>query len=289
MNKLPTTVAQPLTTTPPPASRGRRIVEITLVVAIWIALGISLHLSVRGYLLVGIPLTVAFQCGVGRRPLRALWLRDPVGSRFDTGAWIIGTLLAIAPAWQLVMDVQAKSPTVNKLFDLAAVGGAFAAAYALRNLRRVTIKPLMLCLTIAGGIGIAIMIAAGFSGGFAHRALGQRFAIGAGSLLRLMPLSFVVEEVSFRGAFDAHVHHPGESRGLFSALFVSALWGLWHLPVVLGQAPLPALVPQLLAVHCAIGVPLSIYWRRSGNLFVTGSTHVLIDAVRNALLILPWH
>jgi membrane protease YdiL (CAAX protease family) len=81
---------------------------------------------------------------------------------------------------------------------------------------------------------------------------------------------------------------PGESKGFLSALFVSALWGLWHLPVALGQVPLLALVPQLLAMHCAIGVPLSIYWRRSGNLFVTGSAHALIDAVRNALLILQW-
>lgn len=104
----------------------------------------------------------------------------------------------------------------------------------------------------------------------------------------MVPISFVVEEVSFRGAFDAHVHDPEESRGLFSALFVSALWGLWHLPVVIAQGSLVALLPQLLLVHCVIGVPLSIYWRRTGNLFVTGSTHALIDAVRNALLILPW-
>jgi hypothetical protein len=195
--------ALPLATTPPTANRGRRTIETTVVVAIWIALGIGLHLSVRSYLLLGIPLTAVFQCGVRRKPLRALWLRDPVRSRFDSGARIIGALLAVAPAWQLVTDVRAKSPSVNKLFDLAAVGGAFAAAYALRNLRRVTIRSLMLCLAIAGGVGIAIMVAAGFSGGFAHRALGQRFAIGAGSLLRLIPLSFVVEEVSFRGAFDA--------------------------------------------------------------------------------------
>jgi len=53
--------------------------------------------------------------------------------------------------------------------------------------------------------------------------------------------------------------------------------------------PLLALLPQLLVVHCVIGVPFSIYWRRSGNLFVTGSTHALIDAVRNVLLVLPWH
>lgn len=101
-----------------------------------------------------------------------------------------------------------------------------------------------------------------------------------------------VEEVSFRGAFDAHVFHAGESGGILSAVLVSALWGLWHLPVVLNlhstTQPVLLLAPQLIAVHCAIGVSLSIYWRRSGNLFVTGFTHALIDAVRNALLILPW-
>jgi len=275
--------------TAPTASRVTRSIETIVVVAIWVALGISLHLSLRSYLLLGIPLTAAFQWIVRRKPLRALWLRDPVGSRFDSRAWIIAAFLIIVPVGSLVRDVQSHSPNANKLFDLAAVGGAFAVAYALRNFHRTTIRPLMLCLAIAGGIGIAIMVAAGFGVGFAHRTLGQRFAIFVSNLLVMIPLSFVVEEVSFRGAFDAHVHQPGESKGWLSALFVSALWGLWHLPVVLGQAPLPALVPQLLVVHCAIGIPLSIYWRRSGNLFVTGSTHALIDAVRNALLVLPWH
>ncbi|HME31959.1 MAG TPA: hypothetical protein VKG65_04330, partial [Terriglobales bacterium] len=59
-------------------------------------------------------------------------------------------------------------------------------------------------------------------------------------------------------------------------------------PVVFGAAPLRLLIPQLLVVHCVIGVPFSIFWRRSGNLFVPGSTHALIDAVRNALLVIPW-
>jgi len=86
-----------------------------------------------------------------------------------------------------------------------------------------------------------------------------------------------------------NVHHPGESRVWLSPLLVSALWGLWHLPVAIGQVTLLVLVRQLVTVHCTIGVPLSISWRRSGNLFATGSTHALIDAVRNALLVLPWH
>jgi membrane protease YdiL (CAAX protease family) len=85
-----------------------------------------------------------------------------------------------------------------------------------------------------------------------HRPLAERFAAGLSSL-------------------DA------------SAFFVSALWGLWHVPLAIGQKPLPLFVVGLIGVHCAVGVPLSLCWRRSGNLFVTCATHALIDAVRNAL------
>jgi membrane protease YdiL (CAAX protease family) len=41
---------------------------------------------------------------------------------------------------------------------------------------------------------------------------------------------------------------------------------------------------QLLIVHCAIGVPLSLGWRRTGRLVAPALAHALIDAVRNALL-----
>jgi membrane protease YdiL (CAAX protease family) len=110
------------------------------------------------------------------------------------------------------------------------------------------------------------------------------------SILRYLPVGFVMEEVAFRGAFDSHLFHPGESRGVLSALFVSALWGIWHIPTIPpGQMPMPIwmLAPVLAGVHCLTGVPLSIFWRRSGNLTVTASTHALIDAVRNAVLGAP--
>jgi len=261
--------------------------EITAAVAIWIALGIIFHLGARSYLLLGIPITAGFQWGVRGQPLRALWLRDAPPFRLDAMGWAMTLLLAVYPCCRLVGDLRARMPDRIGM-DLAAVAGAFAAAYALRNFHRETLRPLVLCLATAGAIGILIMIGSGLGVGFAHRTVSQRLWIGVSSLLIMVPITFVLEEVSFRGAFDAHMHHPGEPRGIWTALLVSSLWGLWHLPVVLGQAPLVALVPQLLVVHCAIGVPLSIYWRRSGNLFVTGSTHALVDAVRDALFVLPW-
>ena len=269
-------------------SQLRRAIEITAAVAIWVAIGIAFHLSVNVYLLLGIPLTAAFQWGVRREPLRALWLRDAQPFRLDPAGWVIAGLLAAYPFYRLVVDVRTGPHPAKLGFYLSAVAGAFVAAYALRNFRRATVRPFVMCLVIAGGIGIAIMVGGALAGGLAHRTLAQRLSIGLSSLLLYVPISFVLEEVSFRGAFDSRLHHPGEPRGLATALFVSALWGLWHIPVGLGQLPLPLLIVQLLVVHCAVGVPFSIFWRRSGNLFVPGATHALIDAVRNALLVIPW-
>jgi hypothetical protein len=57
-----------------------------------------------------------------------------------------------------------------------------------------------------------------------------------------------------------------------------------------GHAEVAAVVTtsRLRRILETTGVPLSIYWRRSGNLFVTVAPHALIDAVRDALLVLPW-
>jgi hypothetical protein len=257
-------------------------------VAIWIALGIFLHLSAYSYLLLGIPITAAFQWGVWREPLRTLWLSEAPSFRLDAAGWAIAVLLAAYPCYRFATYLLSSPHPAQAGVYLCGVVGAIPAAYTLRNFRRATVRPFLLCLAIAGGIGVAIMVGGALASGAAHRTLAQRLSIGITALLMNLPLTFVVEEVSFRGAFDSHLHHPGEPRGFVTALFVSALWGLWHLPIGLGQAPLPLVIAQLLVVHCAIGVPLSIFWRRSGNLFVPGFTHALIDAVRDALFVLPW-
>jgi membrane protease YdiL (CAAX protease family) len=48
--------------------------------------------------------------------------------------------------------------------------------------------------------------------------------------------------------------------------------------------PFPLLVLSLLAWRCAIGIPLSLAWRRSGNLAGPAFAHATIDAVRNGVL-----
>ena len=118
--------------------------------------------------------------------------------------------------------------------------------------------------------------------GVAHASI----LVGLRSFALYFPVCFVLEEVTFRGVLDTHVaqRDPGRWR---SALFVSALWGAWHLPIVhVAHVAAPRLValPALLVVHVTIGVPLSFAWRRSGNLAVPALAHAAIDAVRNAFI-----
>jgi membrane protease YdiL (CAAX protease family) len=98
------------------------------------------------------------------------------------------------------------------------------------------------------------------------------------------PVMFVLEEVAFRGALDAHVHQPGESRGWLSALFVATLFGLWHLPLEGTGGALAGTIALTFAAHWLIGIPLSFAWRRSGNLTAPTLAHTMIDAARNMLL-----
>ena len=98
------------------------------------------------------------------------------------------------------------------------------------------------------------------------------------------PATFALEEVAFRGAIDAHVHHDGDARGWQSASLVSALWGLWHLPVSAGL-PLPWMLLELVVVHVALGVWLSFAWRRTRNLGGPALAHAVNDAVRNATML----
>ncbi len=56
--------------------------------------------------------------------------------------------------------------------------------------------------------------------------------VGLRHFLLFFPVCFVLEEVTFRGMLDSHLHRPGESLRFTSALLGSILWGLWHLPIV---------------------------------------------------------
>jgi membrane protease YdiL (CAAX protease family) len=119
------------------------------------------------------------------------------------------------------------------------------------------------------------------------------FPIGKASLfaqqfLLYFTVCFALEEVVFRGMLDPHLQ-PQPATGwsaLLSAIAVSILWGLWHLPVVPNPDLLSAvvMVPSVCLVHVLFGVPLSFCSRSSGSLLLPALAHALADAFRNAVL-----
>jgi membrane protease YdiL (CAAX protease family) len=281
------TPSEPQTTDTTPGIRATNAGHAVAFVAVWITLGYLLPRDPNLYLLVGIPLTLAFQKLVRRRPIRELWVRDTASFTLDRAGKILAVVLAIAPAVMLVQALWAGQWVIAG-WMAAAVAGAAPAAWALRQARRSELRSWSRWVLLITAIGVAVLsvmlvpqaAAAGWPGSAWLR-------VGAiiEALVLYVPVQFFLEEVSFRGLLDTHVHRDGAARQWPSALLVSALWGLWHLPVAVSDQGLPATIALLLMVHTLIGVPMSLAWRRTGTLMVPVIGHALIDAFRNALMI----
>jgi membrane protease YdiL (CAAX protease family) len=259
-----------------------RFAQAGVFILTWMGLGWILHLDPNAYLLLGIPLAVLFQLFVCRKPLRNAWVRGAPKFRLDTLGIVLAIAFAVYPAWQLAKEW----PLANwslRLWFVACLIGAVGVGFALRHFTKSTLRDLLLCLAIAGGIGCAWMLLTAVA---QHRDLsftGTRVLTTAGHFLLYLPVCFVIEEVVFRGVLDSHIHHPGDPHPWFSALLLSAMWGWWHLPV----APPFFLLLGLIffpITHAIVGAPLAIFWRRSGNLLVPATAHALIDALRDTLL-----
>ena len=267
----------------PDTSQRQRVIEAVAFVAIWVTAGYLLGLSSNGYLLLGIPLTAAFQLGVRRRPLRELFAGSTTRFALDRRGAALATILAITPGYYATQAFTTGDWTTFGWY-LAAMVGAVAAAFSLRaSSILATLRSAALPVAV-GAVGMATAY------GAVHVATGTPLpAMAALAALAkytalYYPATFLLEEVAFRGAIDAHVHHDGDTRRWQSAVFVSALWGLWHLPVSSGF-PLPLMVVELVVVHVAIGVGLSFAWRRTRNLGGPALAHAVIDAVRNATML----
>lgn len=264
--------------------RRRRTVDGVAFVAIWVTLGYLLPVTDESYLLLGIPLTVVFQTRVRRRPLRELWADHTPTFTLDRAGRALAAVLIVAPASYGIRTVTADGEWIEAAWCLAAMGGALAAAFAIRAGSPPTLLRSAVLPTAVGSAGMVLVL------GVVHIVDGAS-ALSTPAILVAVakytaiyfPATFALEEVAFRGALDAHVHHEGQSRPWQSAIFVSALWGLWHLPISTGP-PLPMLLVTLPAAHVVLGVPLSFAWRRTRNLTGPALAHAAIDAVRNALL-----
>jgi membrane protease YdiL (CAAX protease family) len=271
------------------APRARRVTECVAFVVVWVAIGYIFDLGSSLnrqslYLVIGIPLTIVFQLYVRRRPLQELWVRN--GPKVEARTVIVPIVIVLlaVPIYLLVREVDDDPGFV--LYDLALLVGAVGVGYAAKHFTDLTWRDLAQCLGTAGLIGVlgALDIYADtstahpFASAFDAPALRDFFI----SLATYIPALFVVEEVTFRGALDSHIHHPGERHGIRSAALVSLLWSWWHLPLTFNQSLLTLPICMV-----PMGIFLSIYWRRSGNLAVPGVTHAVSDSVRNVLVGVP--
>jgi membrane protease YdiL (CAAX protease family) len=259
--------------------RLRRVFACLLFVGIWMAFGPIIHGDSNMYLMLGIPLTILFQLYVARQPLQDLWLRSGARIALTGRLFAMAAVLIIWPAYSAIRMIQLHSPLPIVAWMVCCVAGALPAAYALQRFGGASVRALLICLATGGAAAIAILAAGVFA---QHRHVPVHALVTAARWFFLyFPATFVIEEVSFRGALDSYIHRPGERRPWLSALFVSTLWGLWHLPIT----PHPTIATAIVLViyQCVLGVPLSFAWRRSGNLAVPCAVHAVVDAVRNAL------
>ncbi|MBW0105099.1 CPBP family intramembrane glutamic endopeptidase [Pseudonocardia sp. KRD291] len=273
------TVQTPTQTT----RRGRRLAEGTGFVAVWIALGYLLPIDTDAYLLLGIPLAVAFQLLVRRRPLREVWMRDGDRRfRLDRAGLALAVLLVVTPVL-LMVDAVASGTWTMIAWAVAAIAGAFPAAWALRSTGPVaTLRAALPTLLV--GIPLLALIG-GVPLFLSGRPIDPLAMLGHAAYWALLylPVGFILEEVAFRGVLDAHVQRPGERRGPGTALLVSVLWGLWHLPVSPPGQPIWLTAISLVVVSVLIGIPMSYAWRRTGSLAPSSLAHAVYNGIRNAL------
>jgi hypothetical protein len=280
------TLGSPVATKPAlgAGSRPLRFLVVTLAVAVYMALGFLLHTDVIQYLLLGIPLLLLFQIGVHRQPLRTMWVRSGPPIRLDPWFFGLWVLFSLVPIYALVMAAQQGNVELA-VYVLVAIIGAFGLTYAVRAMRPANVRQLGLCILTCCLIYLIFLL---LNLRNLHvPALLPGLLVGVENLLLLVPVTFVMEEVFFRGVLDTYLRQGEEGIGWLSAIFLSALWGLWHLPIVHPLQPLALIITVLLIFQIAIGVPLSIWWRRSGNLTVPGTTHALLDTIRNVLIGVP--
>ena len=263
--------------------RMARAVVATLVIGGYMALGFAFRLGAEAYLLLGVPITIGFQILVVRRPLRSLWLRQASPVTFTPGSIAATVVLAIAPAIVAVGGVRNDDLALVG-WGLAGMVGAVGAVYALRAMDRDAVRATIRTTLITGAVLVGIMVAYRLATGGFHGNLAAAVTTTGISLLTYLPVVFIVEEVLFRGLLDPYLHGSTTGPDRASALYGSALWGLWHLPVAFLALGVLT-IPYLVVVHTTIGYFLVTAWRRSGNLAAPGVSHAVIDALRNAVAV----
>lgn len=256
-----------------------RYIQVILFTVVYITLGFLLRLKAQSYLLLGIPLTLIFQLFIVRQPLHKLWLREGEKFHLNKSGWIITICFIAFPIYKTIeLATEHKLSLVHLGYYSAAILGAFGAGYCYSNFTKKTAKDFLLCFGI---IAVVRMSWYFFPVLFGDQEFNPDYIQGIRSLLTYIPVAFIVEEVVFRGMLDTYIHPSKKTNALWPAIFISCMWGFWHLPLSPGiDIGWIIALPVRASVS---GVFLSIFWRRTGNLAVPGFAHAFTDAFRDSL------
>jgi hypothetical protein len=262
--------------------------QAAALVAVWMGLGWLLHLDPNQYLFLGVPLAAGFQLFVRRQPLVRLWVRDASSFSLTRSTVVLALVLMVLPAYELVRALRARE-WESAIWMACCLAGAVCAAFAFGRLRREAISRTVVLSCLAAVLFHGALLAV--------TALATKHSplLPGDKVLPLLKdwylyflVCFVLEEVAFRGAVDSHVYSDGDTtaKPWASAVFVAALWGLWHLPAlpIDSLIALPVLALTLIVIHLFSGVALSFCWRAGGTLIFPAAVHALIDAYRNAIM-----
>jgi len=248
--------------------------------AIYIGLGFYFKLNTESYLLLGIPLTTIFQLFVAKQPIYKLWLRDQQKFHLNKLAWTITSIFILYPIYKLTIDFIGGYRAPERIgFDLAMLLGAFAAGFCYSNFTKKTARDFLVCFAITFLLRMSLYFLPFIAG---RSLFNPDYLRGLKSLLTYIPVAFVVEEVIFRGMLDTYIQPDKNPSRIFTALFISLLWGLWHLPLSDDNHSVWFAAAGSMVVSLW-GIILSIFWRRTGNLAVPGFSHAFADAIRDSL------
>lgn len=268
----------------------RRYLECTAFVLLWMACEYYLRLSPIAGQLVGIPLVAGFQLLIARRPLVQLWARDATSFRIDRQTLSIAGCLALACGVLLLLGSGEPSPGLNPRLPLflLVLAGALPAAIALREQRFSALRRALPTILAAAAFRVVwhamwhahdgVMI-------FRATRLLDFFTLWLVEFVAL----FLVDEVIFRGALDPHLVRASAGRlhEWCSAVFLSILWAIWHLPAYNPGAEtfltLFAHIGPFSIGIVMLGIALSFAARQSRTLVPTSAMHALGNAYVLAL------
>jgi len=261
----------------------RRYTVCAIFIAVWMICGWCLPQGTDIYLFLGIPLVMVFQLVIARRPIQQLWVRDGGAFRLDRIGVGLAAVLMLVPAVNLMKNWHSLK---IELGFVCALIGAIPAAFALRRQTKEGIRRGLLSFVAVIVLSFSYSVTRALIDGRSILFSLDRLPLFADQFFVMFTECFVVEELVFRGAIDTYLAPVSgdPSRRWMSAVFVSSLWGLWHLPLnhpTVQEIPLTVVI--VLFASILIGVPLSFCWRRSGTLVLPTAAHALIDCYRNMI------